>query len=528
MKFLFVTFSLLLIYDANTQINSINNERVYGGTGDEFVISYTNIPGSNDSFILAKSDSDISADKSENSRGGDDIWLLKVDINNNIIWEKTIGGSGNDFPQVGIIKDGFFYILAFSNSPISGEKTGSSITPFGIQSFWLLCLDLNGNIIWQKDYDFYGYIQPSLIELNNNNLLMGFASETADTPSLDSSFNVVLLELDPLNGDVVTSADFGGPTGDYISDIVQIPSGEIYITATSEPGTGFDKTENGYGLEDMWVLKLSENYQKLADKCFGGANYDGSYTRIAIKDNFLYFSTQSQSNISGNKTSSGYGYDDTWVIKSDLSLNPIWDKTFGGSSTDNGGLLKDANELLLSIYSYSGVSGNKTAGSFGNIDTWVVHFDENGNIFKQLTLGGGADDQGPVFLNSNLTNQNTFCGRSNSPISGIKTIARIGLHDIWLFNFNADELLSINETTIFGNINIFPNPFQDKVTFSFPEINETLHLKIFTLDGKTVYESSIEKNTLSKEVNLTDSKAIYFYEISGEKISVSGKLVKVN
>ncbi|MBK9399662.1 MAG: hypothetical protein IPN36_02035 [Bacteroidetes bacterium] len=44
-------------------------------------------------YILGgSSGSSISGDKSENSLGGDDIWIVKTDGVGNILWQNTIGG----------------------------------------------------------------------------------------------------------------------------------------------------------------------------------------------------------------------------------------------------------------------------------------------------------------------------------------------------------------------------------------------------------------------------------------------------
>ena len=42
--------------------------------------------------------SNISGDKTENSQGGNDYWVVKLDAIGNIIWQNTIGGSKNEVP----------------------------------------------------------------------------------------------------------------------------------------------------------------------------------------------------------------------------------------------------------------------------------------------------------------------------------------------------------------------------------------------------------------------------------------------
>jgi hypothetical protein len=47
--------------------------------------------------------SNVSGEKTENSKGGYDYWLVKLGKNGNIQWDKTIGGSDNEFCH-GLIK----------------------------------------------------------------------------------------------------------------------------------------------------------------------------------------------------------------------------------------------------------------------------------------------------------------------------------------------------------------------------------------------------------------------------------------
>ena len=67
----------------------------FGGDGNDFLRDMLELPDG--SFILGGySDSNASGDKSENSRGGKDYWIIKTDVDGNLLWEKTFGGDGDD------------------------------------------------------------------------------------------------------------------------------------------------------------------------------------------------------------------------------------------------------------------------------------------------------------------------------------------------------------------------------------------------------------------------------------------------
>ncbi|MBL0281889.1 MAG: hypothetical protein IPQ11_16345 [Bacteroidetes bacterium] len=51
-----------------------------------------------------------------------DYWILKLDIGGNLIWQKTIGGNGEDLSGgLDITPDGSIIISGTSMSPISGN-----------------------------------------------------------------------------------------------------------------------------------------------------------------------------------------------------------------------------------------------------------------------------------------------------------------------------------------------------------------------------------------------------------------------
>ncbi|MBK9319040.1 MAG: hypothetical protein IPM91_09645 [Bacteroidetes bacterium] len=74
------------------------------------------------------SNSNFSGDKDENSMGMLDYWIIKIDKSGNILWQNTIGGSGNDaLHSVAQTLDGGYILGGYSNSNISGDKTEDSL-----------------------------------------------------------------------------------------------------------------------------------------------------------------------------------------------------------------------------------------------------------------------------------------------------------------------------------------------------------------------------------------------------------------
>jgi hypothetical protein len=70
--------------------------------------------------------SNISGQKTENRKGSNDYWVVKLNSNHKIQWDKTIGGNNTDYCHgLSQTADGGYIIAGSSFSDISGEKSES-------------------------------------------------------------------------------------------------------------------------------------------------------------------------------------------------------------------------------------------------------------------------------------------------------------------------------------------------------------------------------------------------------------------
>jgi methionine-rich copper-binding protein CopC len=111
--------------------------------------------------------------------------------------------------------------------------------------------------------------------------------------------------------------------------------------------------------------------------------------------------------------------------------------------------------------------------------------------------------------------------------SHIDTAINDAIFDQITFNgktLNVTESIK-NEQTI----SIFPNPFNNELHLNFNQVqkNDWIHVKLYDLTSKTVFDKSIRNNgTKSLEINLADLKSgIYFVEINADQKHIS-KIIK--
>jgi hypothetical protein len=121
----------------------------------------------------------IGAQSSINSRGS---WLLKVDLNGNILWQKIIYIEEIfvwDFLVMDVAFDGSSYIYLIHSKNSTGLEGGPTLVKF----------DLNGNLIWAKNYDFGPYDYPyKLLKDGDGYVVVGLRCWSCSTLNNDDIF----------------------------------------------------------------------------------------------------------------------------------------------------------------------------------------------------------------------------------------------------------------------------------------------------------------------------------------------------
>jgi hypothetical protein len=360
------------------KINS-NGQKIWdktiGGGFEQYPKVVATIDGG---FVIAgSSTADIAGDKSENSKGNSDYWIVKINSTGQKVWDKTIGGSGEDQARSIIAtNDGSFIVVGQSDSNISGDKSENSKSN-GID-YWIVKINSTGQKVWDKTLGGSNADQAnSIITTNDGGMIV--AGWSASNISGDKSENskgsgdywVVKLNG---NGQKIWDKTIGSSGADFLSAIITTTDGGFLISGTSEVNISGDKTENSKGLRDYWVVKLSGNGQKIWDKTFGGNVDDNANNIIATNDGGFVIAGQSESNISGDKSENSKGEADYWILKINSSGQKVWDKTFGGSDADVNPTIvaiPDGN-FVMAGYSKSNISGDKSENSRGESDFWII------------------------------------------------------------------------------------------------------------------------------------------------------------
>jgi len=99
--------------------------------------------------------------------------------------------------------------------------------------------------------------------------------------------------------------------------------------------------------------------------------------------------------------------------------------------------------------------------------------------------------------------------------------------NIWFHLISTGTIPSgTNNTISSSNINLYPNPANDKVNIVFNNINDVQNIAITDVTGRTIYSGEVASNSI--EVNTENYPAgIYFCKIIGEKTNETIKFTKI-
>ncbi len=186
--------------------------------------------------------------------GSSDAVLLKYDSSGNLLYQKTWGGTQNDYGTgVAVDAGGYVYVTGYTYS--------LGPTP-GIPSVFLLKYDPSGNLLFQKTWggtknDFATGIA---VDLDGNVYVVGYTKSYSITPGVPSAF---LLKFDQ-SGNLLFMKVWGGNRGDFAYGVAVDTAENVYVT-----GYTYSFGPNTQGT-NFFILKYDSSGDLLYQKIYGG------------------------------------------------------------------------------------------------------------------------------------------------------------------------------------------------------------------------------------------------------------------
>lgn len=326
-----------------------------------------------------------------------DYWLLRLDAEGNLLWSKTYGGSKDDRGQ-SIIQtaDGGYAITGYAMS-----SDGDASRNEGFHDNWILRLDSKGNILWERSFGFSGHDHSyDLLQTADGGFFfVGFLDITAARSDGFEAKSGTLTrhgvgefwgtKIDA-KGNLQWRRYFGGTNNDRAHAVVPAWDGGFVLAGFSE-SDDFDISDSR-GSYDFWVVKISEEGDKIWEHSYGGSGIDIAYDISLTADGAYVVAGHTIS--SDQQVSNSLGESDIWMIKIDTNGQLLWERTFGGSGFD---LARSVSPAKRGGYILSGntkSTGGDVSEHFGENDIWVLRTNDTGEVIWQQSFGGSDLDFG--------------------------------------------------------------------------------------------------------------------------------------
>jgi uncharacterized delta-60 repeat protein len=287
--------------------------------------------------------------------GGWDFWVLELNSEGTVAWQKTYGGASHD--------------LAYSIQQTTDG--GYIVAGAGYGDLWVLKLKTKGSVAWQKAYSGSGSGCANSIQ------------QTSDGGYIVAGVGYGALCVLKLNteGGVSWQKTYGGLDLDYATSIHQTSDGGYIVAGIT--------SSFGAGGSDFWVLKLNTDGTVSWQKTYGGAKNEWAHSIQQTSDGGYI--------VAGLTGSFGAGSGDFWVLKLNSDGTVSWQKTYGGASGDAAYSIQQTSDGGYIV------AGETDSFGAGGRDAWVLKLASDGTIPFNPASGAQMTDTAAVPVDTNCT-----------------------------------------------------------------------------------------------------------------------------
>jgi hypothetical protein len=400
-------------------------ERTYGGARNEqgWSVQQTTDGG----YIVAGYTNSF-------GHGGYDVYLIKTNTSGDTLWTRTFGGANDD--------EGY----SVQQTSDGGYIVSGSTLSFGSgQQVYLIKTNAQGDILWAKTYAGTDYGNGYSVQQTTD---AGYVVAGV-TNSLANHAQVYLIKTNA-TGDTLWTKTYGEVDDDYGYFVQQTrDTGFIIAGYTFYSGNS----------TQVYLIKTNPLGDTLWTRRYGGTEWDiGCSVQQTTDDGYI---------VTGNTTSYGNGQNDFYLIKTDVSGDTLWTRTYGGINNDLG---RSVQQTLDGGFIITGWTSDQV---------YLVKTNSLGDTLWTKTFGGMGDDIG-FSVQQTSDRGYIITGYSNSYGNGdqvylIKTDS--------LGNSTGVEENKGFEGPRGRGYKITPNPF---VTFARVPGHEAERFSLFDISGRKV------------------------------------------
>ncbi|HLN95375.1 MAG TPA: T9SS type A sorting domain-containing protein, partial [Flavobacterium sp.] len=463
--------------------------------------------------------------------GNMDYWIVKLDKDGHIQWQRTFGGRYADLLRaLEVTSDGGYLLAGYSNSPsdseaslrgVSRSKPDKNQDNWGTGGdYWILKLDADGNIEWQntlggdKDEQLF-----SALPLKDGNYLVGGSS--ASGPSGNKSqtnrkgSDIWLLKLDA-TGNILWQQTYNIGNADFLASVVENDDATVLLggyakgESQSQDDTGdFVAIKIDAKGDELWRKSVGSDGEDILKKAI--ETRDGGYVLAGTSDpeKLAVGSGSRQSNAKGKSGKGGVTVGNDGNLAGADRLQNEMDSTVNDAQTQANDFLKDQTDGL-GLNKEQDLGGLKLGGQLAPTAAASTAPSSRSNTATATATA-----------TSSRSNPATATGPKPGAKQSRDKKANYGNRDFWVVKLKDKDKKVKDKKTI----EAFPNPVVEYtnviVGFDFTKGS----LSVYDLGGHQLQTFPITERTVP--VNLAAyPEGIYIISVVTDKGEGSLKIIK--
>lgn len=243
--------------------------------------------------------------------GVGEYWGIKLDADGQFFWKRYFGGSNNDRSyNVMQTNDGGFVLIGSSESDDFDITDGK-----GSYDYWAVKLSAEGDLEWTRSFggSEIDIAYDIATTLDGNFLIVGDArSNDQDVSTNFGNADIWLVEIDP-QGNLIWEKSLGGSMFDSAKDLLPM-NDNLYCVTGSSRSNDVDVTTNN-GENDAWTVVVDAQGTIIFEGAIGGSSLDFSEGAAQGVDGALLIVGNTES--SDGDVIQNLGYKDILIYKID-------------------------------------------------------------------------------------------------------------------------------------------------------------------------------------------------------------------
>lgn len=338
------------------------------------------------------------------------------------------------------------------------------------------------------------------------------------TNGMFSSYRNIYLVRTTSSGDTIWSRSIGGQGEESADGVIQLNSGEFIICGRTK--------YNSHGLFDFLLIKVDANGDTLWSRVIGGSENEEAKSIQHTSDGGLIIAGYTESYPVGSKN--------CFLVKTDMSGDTLWTRSYGGSANDYLHAVKqtsDGGYIMTGVTHSIGVSTENMyviransigdtlwTRSYGQVGRWswghdIIETADGGfaitGLIRTASPNGGSDLyfvkvdamgfvewEHEFKIEPSNTSYTSSVGHSllQTPDGGFAIAGRWfngGTYEVLLIKTQADGTVGIGEMPNASGFEVFPNPFRDYSTLKFNNpTGEPFTMNLYSSSGQLVMTSA--------------------------------------